>query len=95
MRQKAVLEVRLQPGAKSTGLVGLRNGVLHARVTAAPEKGRANRALLELIAGELRLAKSDLEIVRGHTGRHKVLYVMGLTPEELNSRLAGTGIKAD
>jgi len=88
MRERSTLEIHLQPGAKSSGLVGFRNGVLYARVTAPPEKGRANKALLELIAGELRVSKSDLEIVRGHTSRHKVIYVMGLAPEELSSRIA-------
>ena len=93
MRPKATLEVHLRPGAKSNSLVEFRDGVLHARVTAAPEKGRAKKALLELISGELRVAKSDLEIIRGHTSRHKVLYVMGIAPEELNSRIARAGIE--
>lgn len=86
-RSKAVLEVHVQPGAKSDEIVGLREGVLHIRVKAPPRKGQANRALIALLAGALGLSKSDLMITRGYTSRNKALDVQGLSPEELKERL--------
>ena len=77
----------MQPGAKSNGIVGLRDGVLHVRVTAPPHKGQANRALLALMARELGISKSDLAIIRGYTSRNKSLEIRGLSPEELKERL--------
>jgi uncharacterized protein (TIGR00251 family) len=86
-QNKTVQEIHLQPGAKSDGIVGLREGILHVRVTAPPRKGQANQALLALIARELGVSKSDLAIIRGYTSRNKSLEVRGLSPEELKERL--------
>jgi uncharacterized protein (TIGR00251 family) len=78
----------LQPGAKSDGIVGFRDGILYVRVTALPHKGQANQVLLALMAQALGVSKSDLAITRGHTSRNKVLVIKGLSPEELKERLA-------
>jgi len=86
-QNKAVLEVRVQPGAGSDEIVGLGDGILHVRVKAPPRRGQANRALIELLAGALGLSKSDLTITRGYTGRNKALDVQGVSPEELKERL--------
>ena len=86
----ATVQVRVQPGARTSEVRGLKNGVLHVRVTAPPREGRANRALLELMARTLAVKKSDLEIVRGHTSRDKVVAVQGITRGEVIERLEGT-----
>jgi uncharacterized protein (TIGR00251 family) len=86
-QNKAVQEVHLQPGAKSSGIAGFRDGVLYMRVTAPPHKGQANRAMLALIAQALGVSKSDVAITRGHTSRNKVLVIQGLSPEEVKERL--------
>ncbi len=86
-QNKAVQEIHLQPGAKSDGIVDIRDGILHVRVTAPPRKGQANRALLALMARELGVSKSDLSIVRGYTSRNKSLEIRGLSPEELKEIL--------
>ena len=84
---KAVLEVHVQPGARSDEVVGLRDGILHMKVKAPPRKGQANQALITLLAKALGLPKNDLAIVRGHTSRNKALDVQGISPEELKKRL--------
>ena len=86
----ATVQVRVQPGARTNEVRGLKNGVLHVRVTAPPREGRANRALLELMARTLAVKKSDLEIVRGHTSRDKVVAIRGITSGEVSHRLKGT-----
>jgi uncharacterized protein YggU (UPF0235/DUF167 family) len=86
------LAVRLQPGAGKSavgGPVTRADGgeVLRAWVTAAPEGGKANAALIALLAKTWRLPKGAFEIVGGHTGRNKTLLVGG-DPAALEAKLA-------
>jgi uncharacterized protein (TIGR00251 family) len=89
--KKAALEVHLQPGAKRSEIVGFREGVLYAKVTALPQKGQANRALVELMAGALQVPKSAINIVRGQSSRSKVIAIQGLTSQEVKD-LLGQGL---
>lgn len=85
--KKATIEIHLQPGAKRNEVVGFKEGVLYAKVTALPQKGQANRALLELMAQMLGIPKSNVEIVRGQSSRSKVIAVHGLTGGEVKEIL--------
>lgn len=86
---EARIEVRLQPRASRDELVGVREGVLHARVCAAPVDGAANRALCRLIARGAGVAPSRVEVIRGGHGRLKLVRVSGLRPQELLDALNG------
>jgi uncharacterized protein (TIGR00251 family) len=88
VEKKTTLEVHVQPGAKSNEMVGLRDGVLWVRVMAPPHKGQANQELLALIAQALVIAKNDVALIRGHTSRHKLMAIKGLSSGELEERLA-------
>jgi len=57
------------------------------KVAAPPEKGKANVALIELVADWLSLPKSDLSIVRGFTSRQKVIAINNMTAATLKSKL--------
>jgi uncharacterized protein YggU (UPF0235/DUF167 family) len=72
------VNVRLQPRASRSELRGVRDGVLIARVTAAPVGGRANAALCRLIAKAVGVAPSRVSVVRGETAREKVVLVEGV-----------------
>jgi uncharacterized protein YggU (UPF0235/DUF167 family) len=72
------VNVRLQPRASRSELRGVRDGVLIARVTAAPVDGRANAALCRLIAKAVGVAPSRVSVVRGETAREKVVLVEGV-----------------
>ena len=63
------------PSARSAGVVGALGDRLKVRVSAPAESGKANRAVLELLARELGLPVRDLEIVSGHSNRDKTLRV--------------------
>jgi hypothetical protein len=82
------LGLRVVPGAIRPGIVGRHGAAWKIRVTAAPERGRANDAVVRLLASTLALARADVEIVSGHTGRDKIVEVAGITPAELERRLA-------
>jgi uncharacterized protein YggU (UPF0235/DUF167 family) len=58
-------------------------------VTAAPERGRANEAVLRLLSDRLRVPKSRLAVVSGHVGRAKVVELEGLDAAEAERRLEG------
>jgi uncharacterized protein (TIGR00251 family) len=75
-----LIELSVQPRARRTALACV-SGVLKAAVTAPAEDGKANAAVIELLAREWRLAKSAMEVVRGATARRKVLAIGGQTDE--------------
>jgi hypothetical protein len=81
------LRVRVQPRAARDQLGGTRGGALVVRLSAPPVEGQANAALLRLLARRLGLAPSALELLRGESGRDKLLRVRGLAPSELRARL--------
>src|SRR5438876_5613225 len=83
-----ILPVRAQPGAKRTGVLGEQAGALKLAVTAPPEDGRANKALVELLRYLLRLKRSQVELVSGEISRDKRFLVRGLGRRELEIRLA-------
>jgi uncharacterized protein (TIGR00251 family) len=58
------------------------------RVSAPPEDGRANAAVIRLLAAELGLPARDVEIVSGHASRDKTVALAGIAPDELERRLA-------
>lgn len=80
--------VKVVPGASHTRIAGLLGGVLKATVAAPPEGGRANAALLELLADRLAVKKGQLAIVGGATQRLKRIRVSGLTADQARQRLA-------
>jgi uncharacterized protein (TIGR00251 family) len=81
------LRLRVKPGARKNAVLGIHGGALKVGVTAAPEKGKANRAVLGVLAEALDLAPSALEILSGHASQDKSVRAP-LPPEEIRSRLS-------
>jgi uncharacterized protein (TIGR00251 family) len=83
-----VLPVRAQPGARRAGVQGEQAGALKIAVTAPPEDGRANQALVEVLRKALGVKRSQVELIGGQTSRDKRFLIRGLTQNELEVRLA-------
>ena len=83
----ADLNVRLQPRARRTEIVGERDGALLVRVTAPPVDGKANAALCKLLAKALGVAPSTVTVVRGQSARDKVVRVDGIEADAALRRL--------
>ena len=66
-----VFAVRAQPGARKTGFQGMVGDSAKLGVGAPPEDGKANEALIELIADLLRVRKSQIELIQGKSSRQK------------------------
>lgn len=71
------LFVHVQPGARREGAVGMHGGALKIAVRARAKEGEANEALVRWLARALGVARRDVELVRGATGRRKEILVHG------------------
>ena len=83
--------LKVTPRAVSSGVRGIEvdgagRGYLAVRVNAPPEAGKANAAVIRLLAGRWRLPQRDLEVISGASGRRKVLQIHG-SPDVLIARL--------
>ena len=83
----ARIVVTVSPGASRTELAGRHGEGWKARIAAPPERGRANEALLALLAEKLGLPRSRLTVVAGQTSRRKIVEVAGLDLDEIACRL--------
>jgi len=81
------IHVRLSPRSAQNAILGKEDGVYRIKVKAPPLEGRANKALIALIAKALRVPKRDVEISSGDKSRDKTLLIRGLTPKEVEERL--------
>jgi len=81
---ETIIAVRAQPGARRDEIVGLRDGVLVARVSAPALEGRANQALCRLIARSLGIRRSQVSILRGERARDKLVRVEGIGRADIN-----------
>lgn len=82
-----ILPIRALPGSKKNEIRGVQQGALKVSVTAAPEDGKANKAIIELLAKKLTLRKSQLEIISGHTHRQKRMLVGEIEQDQLQAKL--------
>ena len=82
--------MRVKPGARRTAIVGVHGGALKVAVNAPPEKGKANDALLALLADALGLPAHGVSLVSGAASPNKVV-VVELAAEAVRARLGGEG----
>ena len=85
-----ILPVRARAGARSSEISGQQDGRLKVSVTQVPEKGKANKAIIDVLANGLSLRKSRFELLAGGTSANKRFLVRRITPEELQERIAAT-----
>ncbi|CAN5314588.1 hypothetical protein BH10PLA2_BH10PLA2_08710 [soil metagenome] len=83
----SLLAVRVQPGARKTCVKGEHAGALKLAVCAPPEDGKANAAVIELLAELLEVKRNQVELVSGPTNRSKKFLIRGVTPDNLERQL--------
>jgi uncharacterized protein (TIGR00251 family) len=82
------LNVKVVPGASRTRFVGRYGQGIKVQVAAPPEGGKANAAVIALLAQVLNVAANAVEIAAGHSSPRKVLLIRGLDPAALQAKLA-------
>ena len=82
-----ILSIRTQPHANRNRIIGEYGGRLKLTVTPAPEKGKANKAVIELLANTFHISESSIHIISGESSRDKRIMIEGLTQETLKSLL--------
>lgn len=83
------LRLRVAPKAARARIMGEHAGALKVAVTEAPERGKANAAVIELLAQELGVPKKNISIVSGETAQDKVVEIAGVDAAALLQILAG------
>ena len=87
------LQVRVSPGARRASVVGRHGDGWEIRVAAPPEKGRANDALVHLLANVVDVPASAVVVVSGHGTRDKIVELTGVAPSEVARRLTSVAGK--
>ena len=83
----AAFGVRVAPGARKNSVEGVHGGMLKVKLTAPPVDGKANEALVVLLAESLGVARATVEITSGASGRSKRVRIRGLKAAEAARRL--------
>ncbi|HVS84816.1 MAG TPA: DUF167 domain-containing protein [Gaiellaceae bacterium] len=81
------LKLRVSPGAGRAAVVGRHGDAWRVRVTEPPERGRANDAVVRLLAEALAVPRSAVTLVSGHGAREKIVELAGLGPGLVARRL--------
>ncbi len=86
------LSVKVHPGARRNAVTGVQAGSLKISLTTPPTDGRANAALIALLAELLNIPRSRIQLLRGATSRSKTLHIQHSSPslilEALSAALA-------
>lgn len=96
-KEGAVVRVTVSPGSSRPGIGEIRGGALHVRLRSAPEKGRANAELVEVLAEAFGVRRADVEITAGASSRKKRALLRGADAgeiEKLIERISSGGVIA-
>lgn len=85
--QGAILPVRARPGAKTDELIDEHDGALRVAVSAPPEGGKANEAIIRLLAETLNLKRAQVTLLSGASSRTKRFLISGITADDLLARI--------
>ncbi len=83
------MSVKLQPRASKNEISSPLGDELKIKVTAPPVDAAANEALVKFLAEKMDCARGKVELLRGHTSRHKTILLHGFKPSAVLSRLLG------
>ena len=88
-----ILEIKIVTQSGRMAIVLDKSGILKCFIKAAPEKGKANEEVIELIAKTLKIAKGSVEIVSGWTSRKKIVRIQSDVTYEQFLHMIGSGIQ--
>jgi len=83
----ARLNLKVVPGSSRNQIVGWLGDALKIKVTAPPEKGKANEAVVELLSVKLGISTDDIMVVSGHSSPSKVIAIAGMDDEAIKKAI--------
>ena len=84
------IPIKVQPNSNHNEVVGVVNGVWKIKIAAPPDKGKANKELVDFLSEWLDIKKDHINILRGQTSHNKIVEIEGLDPESLSARMLKT-----
>ena len=84
----AIVDVRVRAGGRRTGVTGEHDSCLRVEVTAPPEKGKANRAVIKVLATVFSTSAASIELVSGATNSRKRFLIRGQDEDLIRKRLS-------
>ncbi len=87
MPDAVLLHLKVVPGSSRNALAGVLGSRLKVKVAAAPEKGRANAAVVAFLAKTLEIAESAITLVKGQTSPEKTVRIRGVAMDVIKKRL--------
>ncbi len=85
--QGVLLGVKVQPRSRRPGVQGIYAGMLRVGVKEPPERGKANSAVIRLLAGVLQTPEAHITLVRGTTSSQKQFLIRGISADEIRRRI--------
>ena len=85
-----ILGVKVVPSSSKTAMAGILDGMLKIKLSAPPEKGKANQALITFLANKLGIKKNAIEIVAGSTNPVKKIRILNISAEKVVSTFVMT-----
>jgi uncharacterized protein len=85
------ISIKVLPNARNNEIVGFSNDILRVKIAAPPDKGKANRELIDFFSEKLGLKKDNFIILRGAASHNKLLSIKGLSLETVLGRLITGG----
>ena len=70
-----LINLKISPNASKNEIIKTDEGLLKIKITAQPVDGKANKALIEFLSKSLKVPKTSIEILKGHTGKEKTLLI--------------------
>ncbi len=86
-KKGVTFDIQVIPNASRAGLAGIQDGIIKVKVSAPPVEGAANEACIKLLAKELGLKKSQMEISSGAKSRKKTVMIKDIDKTELETKI--------
>jgi uncharacterized protein (TIGR00251 family) len=84
---KTIIKVKILPKSSKNQIVGREGDLFKVKVVAPPIEGKANKALVDLLARKLRVPKGAIEIISGKSSKLKLIRIDGLSREDIDRAL--------
>ncbi len=81
-----IFNLKISPNSSKNEIIKCDDGGVKVKITAQPVDGKANKALLEFLSKQFKIAKTSIEIVKGHTGKDKTILIK-TSDDEIISKL--------